>query len=132
MGRMSIGQLARQGQVGVETIRFYERKGLLPAPPRRSSGYRQFPEDALRRLRFIKRAQTVGFTLKEVSELLSLRVAPGTSCADIKRRAEDKIVETEQKIRSLQKMRTALIRLKEDCRGRGPTSECPILETLDR
>src|SRR6266851_3668123 len=77
--RLTIGRLARVGGVNLETIRYYEREGLLPRPPRTRSGYRIFPNDAARRLRFIKRAKELGFSLKEIRELLALRVKPGTS-----------------------------------------------------
>ncbi|OGP95855.1 MAG: heavy metal-responsive transcriptional regulator [Deltaproteobacteria bacterium RBG_16_47_11] len=130
MGSLSIGQLAREAQVRVETVRYYERRGLMPEPPRRESGYRQYSEPDVTRIRFIKRAQTLGFTLKEILELLSLRVDPKTTCGDVKRRAEVKITDMEEKIRDLQKMKKALMKLVVSCRGRGPTSECPILEML--
>ena len=128
---LRIGQLAKRSQVNIETVRYYERRGLIPNPPRGESGYRQFPQDVVGRIRFIKHAQGVGFTLKEVSELLSLRVDPKTTCADVKKRAEMKVAEIEKKIEALDKMRKALLTLRAACRGRGPSSECPILEALD-
>ena len=130
MGTLTIGQLAKKAQVNVETVRYYERRGLLPEPPRRQSGYRQYSENDVSRLLFIKRAQTLGFTLKEILELLNLRVDPDTTCGDVKRRAEAKIADIEEKILALQKMKKALTKLASTCRGRGPTSECPILEML--
>lgn len=130
METLTVGQLAKDTQVNIETIRYYVRRGLIHPPPRRESGYRQFSKDTIARVRFIKRAQEVGFTLKEISELLSLRVAPDTTCADIKERAEGKIAEVEQKIQALQRIKKALITLKATCRGRGPISECSILEAL--
>lgn len=132
MEYLTIGQLAKRSHVNVETIRYYERRGLLPIPSRRQSGYRQFSQDTSVRIRFIKRAQELGFTLKEISELLSMRVNPHTTCADIKVRAEMKITEIEEKIRDLERMKKALIKLKAACRGRGPTGECPILEALGK
>lgn len=131
MKPLTIGKLAQHAGVNIETIRYYERRGLIPDPPRRESGYREYPRDSLERLRFIRHAQEVGFTLKEISELLSLRVDPETTCADIRTRAERKIAEVENKIRALGKMKEALITLKTACRGQGPTSECPILDALD-
>ena len=131
MGHLTIGQLAKRSLVNIETVRYYERRGLIPKPPRRESGYRQFSEDTVARIRFIKHAQEVGFTLKEIEELLSLRVDPATTCGDIKRHAEAKIAEVENKIKALKTMKAALIKLKAACRGRGPTSECPILDALD-
>ena len=128
---MTIGQLAKKTEVNVETIRFYERRGLMPKPLRRESGYRQYSDDDIARVRFIRRAKELGFSLKEILELLSLRVDPDTTCGDIKRRAETKIADIDQKIRTLQGMKKALAKLVALCRGRGPTSECPILEILD-
>ena len=131
MKSLTIGQLAREAQVNVETVRYYERRGLMPEPPRRESGYRQYSDADVTRIKFIKRAQTLGFTLKEISELLSLRIDPKTTCGDVKRRAEVKIADMEEKIKALQRMKKALTKLASTCRGRGPTSECPILEILD-
>lgn len=131
MKDITIGRLAKLARVNIETIRYYERKGLIPTPPRRESGYRQFSEDTVTRIRFIKHAQTVGFTLKEISELLSLRVNPDTTCGAIKRRTEMKIIEVENKLKALKTMKKALIKLKGACKGRGPSSQCPILEALD-
>lgn len=131
MRSLTIGQLAKEAQVNVETVRYYERRGLMPEPPRRESGYRQYPRDSVARIRFIKRAQELGFSLKEISELLSLRIDPDTTCGDIKRKAELKVADIERKIRTLQSMKRALTKLVTSCRGRGPTSECPILEMLD-
>ncbi len=131
MRNLTIGQLARMAQVNVETIRYYERRGLMPEPPRRDSGYRQYADPDVTRIKFIKRAQTLGFTLKEISELLSLRVDPNTTCGDVKRRAEVKIADMEEKIKDLQRMKKALTKLASTCRGHGPMSECPILEMLN-
>ena len=132
MEALTIGQLAKEAGVGVETIRFYERQGLLAEPERRPSGYRQYPRDVVRRVRFIRHAKELGFTLKEIQELLELRVDPQSSCADVRKRAGDKIADIDERIESLGRMKAALERLARKCRGRGPTSECPILEELDR
>jgi MerR family mercuric resistance operon transcriptional regulator len=131
MESVTIGKVARLAEVGVETVRFYERQGLIDKPPRRESGYRQYPEETVRRLRFIKRAKELGFTLKEIKELLSLRIEPETTCADVRRRAEAKIDDIEQRVRTLQRMKKALAKLTMACRGRGPVSQCPILEALE-
>jgi MerR family mercuric resistance operon transcriptional regulator len=131
MQTLTIGQLAKQANVNVETIRFYERKSLIPEPPRRESGYRQYPKSEIARIRFIKRAQVLGFTLKEICELLALRVDPDTDCADIKRQAEIKITQIQEKIAALEKMHTALTKLVVECISAGTTSECPILEYLE-
>ena len=132
MGALTIGQLASHAGVGVETIRFYEREGLLAEPERKPSGYRQYPREVVRRVRFIRHAKELGFTLKEIQELLELRVDPQSSCGDVRERAAGKIADIEERIASLGRMKAALERLERSCRGRGPTSECPILEELDR
>ena len=131
MAPLKIGKVARLAGVGVETIRFYEREGLIEEPPRGESGYRQYSEDTVHRLRFIRRAKELGFTLKEIKELLALRIDPETTCEDIRRRANTKINDIEAKIETLQKMKAALERLTAACKGRGPVSECPILEVLE-
>jgi MerR family mercuric resistance operon transcriptional regulator len=131
MKPLTIGQVARRAEVGVETVRFYERQGLLEEPARKESGYRQYTEDVVARLRFIRRAKELGFTLKEIAELLALRLDPDTSCAEVKGRAKAKIDDIDAKIRDLQRMRQALGKLVASCRGRGPISACPILDALD-
>ena len=132
MDTLSIGQVARRAGVGVETVRFYEREGELSEPPRRASGYRQYSEEVVTRLRFIKRAQQLGFSLKEISELLLLRVDAQTSCEEVKGRTEAKIAEVERKLVELQRMRQALLQVHALCTGPGPTSACPMLEALDQ
>ena|SRR5437867_2083381 len=132
MSGLTTGEVAKQNGVNLQTIRYYEQRGLLPKPPRTQSGYRTFPSDAVRRIRFIKRAQELGFQLDEIRELLSLRVDPRTSCSEVRRRAEAKIADTEAKIRHLYAMKRALARLAAACSGRGPVGECPILEALDK
>jgi Hg(II)-responsive transcriptional regulator len=128
---LTIGKIARLAEVGVETIRFYERKGLIEEPSRRESGYRQYPEATIQRLRFIKRSKDLGFTLREIKELFALRLDPETTCADVRRRAEAKIDDIEEKIRLLQRMKQALANLTMACSGRGPVSQCPILEAME-
>jgi MerR family transcriptional regulator, copper efflux regulator len=131
MQTLTIGQLASRAGVGVETIRFYEREGLLSEPDRRPSGYRQYPFEIVRRVRFIRHAKELGFSLKEIQELLELRVDPSSTCADVRQRARAKITDIEQRVAALERMRAALEKLVRSCRGRGPTRECPILEVLD-
>ncbi len=131
MKNLTIGQLAKEAQVNVETVRYYERRGLLPEPPRRESGYRLYSPSDIVRLQFIKRAQELGFSLKEILELFALRVHPQTTCGDVKRRAEAKIADIEEKIHALQEIKAALTKLVSLCSGSGPTSECPILEALN-
>lgn len=129
-GHISTSELAKQGGVNLQTIRYYERTGLLPKPPRSGSGYRQFTPDSVRRVRFIKRAQELGFSLKEIKELLALRIAPGSTRTDVRRRAEAKIADIEGKVQHLRDMKKALVRLTEACCENGPASQCPILENL--
>src|SRR5262245_45892970 len=131
MDTMTIGELARMAGVKVETVRFYEREGLIPPPPRRRSGYRQYPNDAVRRIQFIRQAKELGFTLLEVADLLSLRVGRGSSCDAVRSRATAKIADIDRRILDLERMRAALRDLARACKGRGPTGDCPILEALE-
>ncbi len=128
---MTVGQLARRAGVGVQTVRYYERRHLLPTAARRASGYREFSPAALDRVRFIRRAQELGFTLSEIAELLALRLDPHTTAAEVKARAGQKIDEIDGKIRDLERIRHGLTHLAGRCRGgRGPTGDCPLLEAL--
>ena len=129
---LTIGKLASAAGVGVETIRFYEREGLLPKPPRKRSGYRQYPPDTVARVMFIRRAKELGFTLKEITELLELRIDPDKSCADVRALAKAKIVDVEEKMADLARIKGALEKLAKACRGKGPTSECPILDAIEK
>lgn len=128
---LKVGEVAKQAGVNLQTIHYYERRGLLPKPPRTGSNYRAYPEDAVLRVRFVKRAQELGFTLKEIKELLSLRAAPRSRCVDVRKRAETKVRDIDDKVRTLQAMRKALTELIGECSGSGPVSQCPILEALD-
>jgi MerR family copper efflux transcriptional regulator len=132
MQGLTTGQLAKQAGVNIETIRYYERKGLIPKPHRRDSGYRQYPEAMIPRILFIKHAKTLGFSLKEIKELLLLKHDPKTPCSEVRKRAESKIEDIDEKIRTLQKMRKALSKLTKSCTGSGPARECPILETVKK
>ncbi len=131
MDGLTIGNVAKLAEVHIETLRYYERKGVVPRPPRTISNYRRYPEDTVRRVRFVKHAQELGFSLKEIKELLALHGARGAGCRNVQQRAAAKITEIEEKIRSLQGMRRALHILLEQCQGKGPMTECPILESLD-
>ena len=131
MGTMTIGKLAKRAGVGVETIRFYERKGLIPEPPRRSSGYREYDDDTVTRVRFIRHAKELGFTLKEINGLLSLQLDPEKPCQDVNRRIETKLSDIDEKIHMLNRMQDALLRLSTQCGGEGSVSDCPILEALE-
>jgi len=131
MDELTIGEVAKQANVHIETLRYYERQGLVPRPRRSVSNYRLYAEDTVRRVRFIKAAQELGFSLAEIRELLSLRATPKTRCAEIRQRAEAKVQAIEAKIASLQAMKQALTKLVAECSGDGPVTECPILESFD-
>jgi len=131
MDGLTIGDVAKLADVHIETLRYYERRGLVARPPRSMSNYRLYSEDTVRRVRFIKRAQELGFSLKEIQELLSLRTTPKARCADVRERASAKMNDIEARIRVLQAMKKALAKLVSECAGRAPISDCPILESLD-
>lgn len=131
MQGLKIGTVASRADVGVETVRFYERQGLIKEPPRTSSGYRQYPEETIVHLQFIRRAQEVGFSLREIDELISLKLDPSADRPEVKARAEGKVAEIEAKIRDLQRMKNALTDLVGACNGHGSVRECPILEAMD-
>ena len=131
MNGLTIGKLAKQVGVGIETVRFYERQGLIDPPPRTDSNYRIYPEDEVGRLKFIKRAKSLGFTLHEIKELLLLRHDPHATKADIKDRTLTKIKDIEEKISDLTRIKTALEHLASSCDGHGPLDECPILNALE-
>jgi MerR family mercuric resistance operon transcriptional regulator len=130
---LTIGELAKQGKVNLETIRYYEQQGLIPKPPRLQSGYRSFPVESVNRLRFIKQAQDLGFSLKEVKELLDLQIDPHSTGADVRKRAEAKLADIEAKMKTLSRIKKALKQLTALCSCVGDVliSECPILESLN-
>lgn len=126
---MTIGLLAKKSDVTVETVKFYEKEGLLPRPIKPSSGFRTYPDDYISRLFFIKRAQELGFTLKEVKELLKLKVDKKATCGQVMKKAEVKITEVESKIKDLQQMKKSLKQIHECCEdGTLTLEECPIFE----
>ena len=127
---LTIGKLAAAAGVNAQTIRYYERSGLVRAPKRTAGGYRQFGPDELRRLYFIRRAQGVGFSLAEIRELLALRIHDPRSCAAVSRRIEATIAATEEKILELQKLLKPLNRLRASCAARKRTEDCPVLEAF--
>lgn len=132
MDGMTRGDVADKVDVNPETLRYYERKELIPKPRRSDGGIRLYDESYVERLRFILRAKELGFTLAEIKDLLELRVDEGATCRDVKARAETKIEEVEARIRDLRRIRDALSRLSDSCdREDEPTSECPILDALD-
>ncbi len=132
MESLTTGQLAKRAGVNIETIRYYEKRGIIPELRRKESGYRLYPSNTVTRIQFIKHAKELGFSLKEINELLTLRLDENTPCSEVKSRAEDKISDIEGKIKSLQEMKKALVKLTKECSGRGPISECPILEALEK
>jgi Hg(II)-responsive transcriptional regulator len=130
--QLTIGQVAEGAGVGVETVRFYQRSGLIPEPPRRGTEHRRYPSEAVARIRFIRGAQNVGFSLKEIEELMALRIEPGASKTDVKARAQQKVSEIERKMHDLQRMRDTLVKLIGACDGMGSLDDCPILDAFDQ
>jgi MerR family mercuric resistance operon transcriptional regulator len=127
---LTIAQLAHASGVKRETVRFYEQRGLLPAPPRSASGYRLYPPDAKKRVQFI--AQALGFTLDEIADLLTLRATPKSTCSVVKSRATKKIADIDRKISALTAMKAALVGIAVSCDGgTAPLSDCPILSALE-
>ncbi len=128
----TIGRLAKAVGVNVQTVRYYERLNLLGPRARKPSGYRLYGPDEERRLRFIKNAQALGFTLHEIEELLALRVSSKARCGDVQRKAEAKLKHVEAKVRDLRSLAMALRRLIRTCRTGQPTDHCPILQALEQ
>ncbi len=127
----TISKAAYRAGVGVETIRFYERKGLIEQPPKpRGTGFRVYPTETVHRIRFIRQAQELGFSLREVQDLLSLRADPESDSADVRERAAAKLAEVKRKITELERIRAALEDLIAACPGRGALRNCSIMETL--
>jgi MerR family copper efflux transcriptional regulator len=117
MDGLRIGEVAERAKVHIETLRYYERRGLVASPPRSIANHRLYPEDAVRRVRFIKRAQELGFSLKGIKELLFLRAAPDAGCAAVRAYAEAKIRVIDEKIGSLTAMKSGLAKLVAECSG---------------
>ncbi len=130
--RLSTSELARASGVGIETIRYYERRGLIPQPDRNRSGYRRYMPAIVDRVLFIRRAQKLGFTLREIGELLELRVDARTTCQDVEDAVAVKIDEIMVKMEDLETIRATLERLAERCRSSPPAGPCPFLEELTR
>lgn len=125
-----IGEIARRANISVETVRYYERKGLLKEPQRKASGYRQYDDETIRILQFILRAKEFGFTLREIQNLLSVWFDPAATRTDVRQRAKEKVDEIDGKIAVLQQMRHALQSLVDKCHGHGPATGCPIFEAF--
>lgn len=125
-------QVAKAVQINVETLRYYEKRGLIKEPPRSASGYRLFPHDTIERIQFIKRAQELGFTLEEIKHMIALSEEPEKyEAVEIQNFTNEKITEIKEKIRDLMRMQVALEELAELCPGEGhPISECPIIKSL--
>lgn len=128
---LTIGKVARAAGVGVETVRFYERKGLVSRPRRPEGGFRIYSPATVARIRFIRAAQGLGFSLREVSELLSLRADAAADAGSVRVQVETKLHDVDNRIRRLKDMRTALQNLLEGCSGGGPVRTCSILSALD-
>lgn len=131
MTGLTIGRLARQTGLATETLRYYERRGLISPHQRTASGYRLYRRDAFQRLRFIRRAQALGFSLDEIAELLALSDDADQSAAAVKQFTQSKIQDIESRIRDLERMKQGLAALESRCPGHGSTSECPILAALN-
>ena len=129
---MKIGEVAKRSHIGIETIRYYEREGLLLEPERRPSGYRQYDESTVERLEYIRRAKDLGFTLAEIKELLELSFVAHAGCDHIRQRAEAKITDIEEKIRSLQQMKRSLGKIVERCHKKNSIEDCPLVHKPKR
>ena len=128
---MKIGSVAEAAGVEVSTVRYYERRGLLAEPPRTASGYRQYDEAVIDRIRFVRQAQDLGFTLEEIEELLALRVEDPSSCGLVEEATRAKLRSVDAKVRELSRLRGVLARLVRSCEARETTEECPVLGMLE-
>lgn len=131
MQKMTIGQIAKLSGVSVETIRYYEKEGLIAKPQRNTSGYRQYSYETVKRIVFIQKAKFIGFTLKEIVELLLLQENPDASCQDVLQKATEKLQQIESKITELTRIKMALQNLTQDCVEDKSLAQCPILEALN-
>ena len=127
---MKIGEVAKRSGVGIETIRYYEREGLLATPERRPSGYRQYDEVVLARLQFVRRTKDLGFTLAEIKELLGLWFDASTRCVHVRQRATQKVADIEAKILTLRRMKRSLNEIIKQCESKGSVEACPLWEGL--
>lgn len=128
----TIGDAAKASDLRVEAIRYYEKEGLLKSPRRTAAGYRLYTEESIKRLIFISTAKELGFSLKDIKGLLSLRANPKSRCKDVRQKAEDKIREVDEKIKTLREIKKALKSLSAQCSGRGLATDCPILESIEK
>lgn len=132
MQSISIGQLAKAAHVGIDTVRFYEKHGLMPHAKRRASGYREYHHEDLQRLQFIRRAKELGFSLHEIGELLALKTHPSRGVAKAKATARQRLAEVDAKIVELQRLRKVLAELVAACPGEGAPENCPILRAFEQ
>lgn len=126
-----IGEVARRAKVNKETVRYYEKRELIPEPDRRYSGYRIFTQRHIDQIKFIKRAQELGFTLSEIKELLELCMDEDSTCSEIKSEAQGKYRDVVEKIDDLRRIKETLVELIDSCSGSGPKGDCPILGALE-
>ena len=131
MDGLRIGQLADAADVKLTTIRYYERRGLMPPPDRNDANYRLYPRESVARLRFIKQAQMLGFSLEEIEHLLSLRTQSETACAEVQQQAMDKIEQIEEKVRLLRQMQASLGRLVKMCDNGAIQGGCPFIQAIE-
>lgn len=129
---LTIGQVAKQIGVSHDTIRLYERQGLIEKPPRADNHYRQYSPDVIEQLVFILRAKQMGFTLKEIQELLTIHHTSKQSCGDVKRRTQEKLQQVANKMNELKKLEHGLKKLMQDCEQHGPDELCPIFTALTK
>ncbi|HHF7380188.1 TPA: heavy metal-responsive transcriptional regulator [Legionella anisa] len=127
---LTIGQVAKQAHVSLDTIRLYERYGLIKEPQRAANGYRQYPEEIIDCLKFIARAKNMGFTLKEIKELLVIHQTSQHRCGDVKQRTLGKLKQVHEKIEELRRLETALQQLLNTCEQQQPNDLCPLFTTL--
>lgn len=130
MPSLTIGKLAKEADVNVETVRYYERRGLIARPRERRGAYRVYPQDVVTRIRGIKRAQSLGFTLEEIKELLGLQIDEKARCQDVLQQARGKISEIDGKLKVLRAVKRELEKLASACQAELPVYECPIMHAL--
>jgi MerR family mercuric resistance operon transcriptional regulator len=128
---LRIGEAAREAGVNIQTLRYYERRKLLPRPDRTETGYRLFSSEAVRHVRFIKKAQALGFSLEEIRDLIAVSRGDETTCADVRGFVRKKLAAIDERIRQLRAIRKALQTLTDACPGSGKRLECPILSSLE-
>jgi MerR family mercuric resistance operon transcriptional regulator len=127
---LTIGRVAELSNVGVETIRYYEREGILQQPPRIGGSIRRYPKETIHRLHFIRRAQELGFSLQEITELLSIRSTGKGSCSKVAEKTDLKLAQIEEKISGLRRLKSALLKVKDCCAQQTPSDKCPVLESF--